>query len=281
MSLRKTVISHFFNEEYLMPWWIEHHKKLFDHGIMIDYNSTDESRRIIEQMAPGWQIIDSRNSEFSAIGCDQEVMEIEKSLPGWKIALNVTEFLCCEDLNELLNQAELAEQTCLQGNGIIMADPLDRQLPDPVASQSLVSQRHYGFFEKDSVLKFLGFPSRGRLLHRRPDGAYHPGRHQTHHVGVVNQPDLLILWFGFSPWNDRTISRKLGIKSRIPEADQRQGLGYHHLVDYQQLEAMRRAEASKARDLRTSPIYRRATGLDLQWTAEGRSLEAPLASQSR
>ena len=259
MPNSKTVIAHFYNEEYLMPWWLSHHRKIFDHGIMIDYNSTDKSRAIIDSLAPHWKVINSRNSEFSALGCDQEVMEIERSIMGWKIALNITEFLCCENIDHLLLRADREHQTCLQSKGVIMADPIELRLPDPVGSQSLVSQRHYGFFEDESVLQFLGFPSRSRLLHKRPDGAYHPGRHQTHHANVASQTDLLVLWFGFSPWNEKTILRKLGIKARIPEIDRRNGLGYHHLVNYEQLETMRRAEAAKARDLRKSPVYDRAT----------------------
>lgn len=259
MVLKKTVISHFYNEEYLLPWWLEHHRRMFDHGIMIDYRSTDESRRIIETYVPDWQILDSRNDEFSAVECDKEVMSIEQSLIGWKIALNTTEFLCCADLDAFLQRAEQRGQTSFQSQGVIMADPLDQVLPDPVRSISLVAQRHFGFFERDSVLNFLGFPSRCRLLHRRHHGAYRPGRHQTDQVDVVVEDELLVLWFGFSPWNEQTISRKLGIKTRIPELDRRMGLGYHHLVDFQQLESMRRAEAIKSRDLRTSSTYQRAT----------------------
>ena len=41
-----TVISHFYNEEYLLPWWLAHHTKLFDHGILINKGSTDRSVEI-------------------------------------------------------------------------------------------------------------------------------------------------------------------------------------------------------------------------------------------
>jgi hypothetical protein len=26
--------------KYLLPWWRPHHRTIFDHGIMINYNST-------------------------------------------------------------------------------------------------------------------------------------------------------------------------------------------------------------------------------------------------
>ena len=89
----KTIISHFYNEEYLLPWWLEHHRKYFDDGIMINYGSTDNSVNIIKEYCPNWKVIDSRNSSFSASSVDEEVMDIESNISGWKIALNTTEFL--------------------------------------------------------------------------------------------------------------------------------------------------------------------------------------------
>ena len=44
----KSIISHFYNEEYLLPWWLNHHKKYFDYGLMIDYNSPDISVEVIK-----------------------------------------------------------------------------------------------------------------------------------------------------------------------------------------------------------------------------------------
>ena len=34
--VRRVVISHFFNEAYLLPWWLKHHREIFDHGVLID-----------------------------------------------------------------------------------------------------------------------------------------------------------------------------------------------------------------------------------------------------
>jgi hypothetical protein len=30
----RLVVSHFFNESYLMPWWLKHHRETFDHGVI-------------------------------------------------------------------------------------------------------------------------------------------------------------------------------------------------------------------------------------------------------
>ena len=91
--MKKTIISHFYNEEYLLPWWLKHHKKYFNHGIMIDYNSTDNSCKIIKSICPNWKIVKTKNKHFDSFVIDREVEEYEKNINGWRICLNTTEFL--------------------------------------------------------------------------------------------------------------------------------------------------------------------------------------------
>ena len=74
----RTVICHFFNEAYLLPWWLPHHIPMFDHGIMIDHGSTDESVEIVQRLAPHWRIVRSRLTMFDAFLTDQEVMSYEQ-----------------------------------------------------------------------------------------------------------------------------------------------------------------------------------------------------------
>ena len=93
MSIRTTIISHIYNEEYLLPFWLNHHKDMVDHGVIIDYRSTDNSLSIIKQTCPTWEIITTRNSCFKASDIDSEVMDIENKIEGIKIVLNTTEFL--------------------------------------------------------------------------------------------------------------------------------------------------------------------------------------------
>ena len=81
MSL--TVISHIFNEEYLLPFWLEYHSQIFDYGIIIDYCSTDSSIEIVKKFCPHWKIIKTKNiidgkPLFDAKLVDDEVIEIEK-----------------------------------------------------------------------------------------------------------------------------------------------------------------------------------------------------------
>ena len=77
--MKPTLVSHFYNEDYLMPWWLEHHKDMFDHGIMIDYSSTDNSVDIIKEICPHWEIRQSRNQFFGAREIDAEVEDINQT----------------------------------------------------------------------------------------------------------------------------------------------------------------------------------------------------------
>jgi hypothetical protein len=91
--MKKNVTLHFYNEEYLLPYWLNHHKKIFDYGVMINYSSTDRSVEIIKEICPHWDIVDSRNKDFGVTGLDQELMEYEAGFDGWRCSLSVTEFL--------------------------------------------------------------------------------------------------------------------------------------------------------------------------------------------
>ena len=91
--MKKTILCHFYNEEYLMPWWLKHHREIFDHGVMIDYHSTDRSVEIIKELCPTWDIITSRNPDFQADNCDAEVNDIERQIDGWKICLCMPEMI--------------------------------------------------------------------------------------------------------------------------------------------------------------------------------------------
>ena len=75
----------------MLPWFLNHHKQIFDHGVMIDYHSTDRSVEIIKSICPAWEIVTSRNNDFQADNIDTEVMEIEKHR-GISVATSVMSF---------------------------------------------------------------------------------------------------------------------------------------------------------------------------------------------
>jgi hypothetical protein len=136
----KTVMTHFYNEEYLLPWWLNHHKKYFDHGIMINYQSSDNSVNLIKEICPTWEIIDTKNDSFGAAEVDKEVMDIEKSLSGWRIVLNTTEFLIGDF--SLLDDANENKDFFIPP--LIMVDCKETEFVEPNPKISLIKQRKNG-----------------------------------------------------------------------------------------------------------------------------------------
>ena len=168
--------SHFYNEAYLLPWWLKHHREIFDHGVLIDYASTDSSADICRDLVPGWEVVQSENAHFSAILCDFEVMKHEQRFASdWKIALNTTEFLMAPELSNFEQYVLKNNFTGLRMPGAIMIDTEPGEVPDP--ERPLVQQKHAGVWEKAfnynsaRIPEGLTFPTRkpavSSLPHRR------------------------------------------------------------------------------------------------------------------
>jgi hypothetical protein len=254
----RTVIMHFFNEEYMLPWWLRHHISMFDHGILIDYASTDRSVEICRKIAPDWRVVRSRNIDFDALAADFEVMQYENELRGWKISLNVTEFLCSPDLSQMETEILNSGLDGVQIESVTMVDNEPHLVPTHEAS--LIAQKHHGFLSKDANVNLVGHfvAGRTRLYHRAAFGAYTPGRHDSHLPNLRHSSsDANVLWYAFSPWQQPFIQRKLQIAERIPERDRRAGFGYQHFLPLAELEAKRFAMLSVTRDLTELPSLRR------------------------
>lgn len=254
--MTSTLISHFYNEEYMLPWWLRHHTSLFDHGILIDNGSTDRSVEICRELAPTWDVIPSRNLHFSAASCDLEVMCLERQVSGWKMALNTTEFFCCRDMTLFLWALENSDRAGAFVRGVIMADRPETADVPPDPEFSLVGQRHDGYFEDEFLVAEGAFRKRSRLIHRRRYGAYSLGRHHSCIRDVAfHPPGALVLWFGFSPWTAEMRDRKLHVQDRMSQADMAQGRGAQHFIDPIRLDEMWSAEATRATDLRERSAY--------------------------
>jgi hypothetical protein len=134
------LVSHFFNEAMLLPYWIQHHAPMFDKVVLIDYHSTDASRDIIRREAPSsWRVMQSQNPLLNPAEQDSLVMSIESTFPGhWRIALTTTEFLVHPALREHLASVESSTSSVLRFRSFEMvgsdSQPLTR-------FASLVKQR--------------------------------------------------------------------------------------------------------------------------------------------
>lgn len=231
-----TIITHFYNEEYLLPWWIKHHRNLFDNGIMINYASTDRSVEICKELCPeNWTIVDSKNEFFEAEAVDQEVKNYEATVKGYKIALNTTEFLFTpKPISEIINGRE-EESTIFRTYGVCMVDNFSDELPS--YDKHLFEQKHHGMIRDYQAYDMnSGYQQNhyntlfGRLLHNHECGPYTSGRHPYNvESSCVHLNNVFILKYKFSPWNDFTKKRIQQFKSKIPKVDSDQGRGTQHL----------------------------------------------------
>ena len=256
------IISHFHNEEYLMPYWLAHHLPMFDHGVLIDYDSTDDSVAIIRKLAPEWEVRRSRNRDFASQPVDDEVMDIEREFGGWKTAANTTEFIC-GDIIALTESLDAHGFDAVQLRPIVMVDPPEMYDVELDPDEALIKQRHYGFAQARhvnsqprSLAQPFGLHYRSRLLHRHPDGAYTLGRHGTEHVNVVGYPDnVTILWFAYAPMTPEFRDRKISTHARIPASEAWRGFDPAFVYDEAQVIADWEAELPRVVDLRTLPEY--------------------------
>jgi hypothetical protein len=241
-----TLISHFYNEEYLLPFWIKHHKPLFDNAVLIDHGSTDNSRKIIEHLAPEWKVINSDLEEFDPLLTDFEVQCTERTVDGWKIVLNTSEFLA-GDLKGVISECNTSGVKAVIPKARIMIDAYPNNELD--LDKPLLTQKPYGvddgvlydilfrghlFTKLIKLIHNLGWKERGRsrLLHSHPIGGYTVGRHNWIHPAKKTNK-ITICWFGYSPWNNKFISRKRSFANKLPKENL--NLGYQHRANQAQL----------------------------------------------
>jgi hypothetical protein len=244
--MRKTLLCHFYNEEWLLPFWLKHHREIFDHGILINYRSTDRSVDIIRELCPTWEIRDSRNPNFNADPVDSEIVDVERDISGWSLALNIPEFLIgnYSHMDDDPNPKEiLAHQyTFVDMERGDEPKTLDNTIP-------LYQQRTWGFggYEADweKFLKVsIGSPTRSpRCIHNRPIGYPTMGRHYWGKEGTHN--DLFIFYYANASLEEASIKRRMQIQTQVPG-----GGSSHNFTLEQLMDRFRKEHQPMSRDLR-------------------------------
>jgi len=217
MTIKSTLITNIFNEEYLLPFWLTHHKNVFDELIVIDYNSTDKSVDICIKIWPECKIIKTRNRYYEAVEIDREFMDIENTLDGIKMVLNTTEFLFCENSIKELFKDELTPISF----DVIVLSPYSK-------NNYIINTNHELFnnlFNDDVVFHCDRWT---RQIHSFSNGNYTIGRHSTSNICTPTNK-AYIIWMGFYPMNELLMKRKLQIKQNIPQGDVEKGYGIQHL----------------------------------------------------
>jgi len=246
--VKKTLVSHFYNEAWLLPHWLKHHREIFDHGIMIDYRSTDRSCEIIRELCPTWEIRLTRNADFSASSVDSEVAEIERTIEGWRTTLNTTEFLIgnYDHLNDDPNPRQIFVEQYM------FVDMERRDEPYYLTSDlPLYKQRWHGYGpEKWDHTKTQAYGSvtrPARSVHNHAidynaDGGT-LGRHFWNQKATY--PDLAIFYYGYASLEEGSIKRKMQIQTQIPSG----GTNHHFNLD-QLMDRFKREQQPLSSDIR-------------------------------
>jgi hypothetical protein len=210
-----TLISHVYNEEFLLPFFIEHHYDKFDEGIILDYGSSDASLRILKKLAPRWSIIDCSGEAFDALKLDSLVHSIEEKIIDTCLVLTITEFF-------------VGDPRFVTKGMVLPSYSLLRSKEDPEIE---AGQKFHEVY-KNGISPFQLarqthsiWPTRkmGRKI-RTTREKYPVGRH----FDVLGQTPFLIYRVANCLASEEMIARRLQIQERIPLSDVILGFGVQH-----------------------------------------------------
>jgi len=272
-------ISHFYNEELLIPYWFNHHKNLFDELILVDYHSTDNSRAMLEGMCAvqrdrgkNWRVVTTQYDRFQAATNDAEVMYYEAQLETeWKLALNTTEFVWDVKFKETLERLgnsynyDRLNISAFGMRSFVMVDKAEQEVDD----RPLWMHRHNGFWDGGLDWRNVN-PTvrRWRYVHKEAHGHYHTGRHGTY-LPHINLNGMSLLWMGYSPW-PQCKARKLQIKSKMAESDIAARLGFEHLMTSEDLDHKYQEYLNMSYDLREVEDFKSQYDLYCNQYVEGK-----------
>jgi len=243
---KMTVISHVYNEEYLIPFWLKHTARIFDHGIIVDYCSTDRTREIIKEICPTWEVITTKNlnpdgsPNYHPELADIEINEIEKTIKGFKVCLTATEFLMFQTSKEEFIKS-LQKGLYYHIHSFTVMTEKDNNYPNNTKE----------FFD-DMTLVDDAYYRGHRILHSDPMLNYCIGRH-WHNGGTpetnVYCQNCFLLFIRCYPNNVEMYKRKIQIQRNIPKAAMDVGLATYHKTTMEGLVNLYKEEFAKMKDI--------------------------------
>jgi hypothetical protein len=173
---------------------------------------------------------------------DSEVAGYENSFDNhhWRLALTTTEFLFTVGLRRKENATFDKPDTAIRIPSLTVVDREDSAKNDK--SQSLLRQKNLFYFQ-DGASGILSDEEEryvnnhyNRFMHTVRDfgNPYHVGRHEFRHAS--SPKNMHILKYVYGPFPE-FYSRKLQIKTRMPESDKQFNFGHQHFIEYDQLDA--------------------------------------------
>lgn len=251
--IKLNVVVGTYNEEFMLNHWLKHHKNIFDHGIVLDYKSTDSTLDLIKTIVPNWEVITAKNYQyFDAEINDKEIMECEEKLNGWKICLNTTEFIVCSDFREKVQKLDNTNYDMVRLFGYQINDTVEEKLNKTFNNnKSIITQRYHGFPD----------PWRHRILHKKNHGHYYVGRHfdtpknkkspyvkdYPDHIPIMH--NMILFWYRFAPFYPQ-LKRKIQASPRIPERDKKLGYSWNHIdLNEKKIEERWAKEVPKCKNL--------------------------------
>ena len=247
MPRRKLMlITSFYNEELLLPYFILHHAHMFDHAILIDYQSNDKSIEIINNLAPpSWRVVASSTGTLYTAGNpgnDGDMMFYESMYPNdWKITLTITEFLIHPNLKRdlyrldaqlgLVRHCLIFPAVIIVGNETValkkyVSLPLQRSAYALVGENNDIQNRQYMFppgYVPFNTKEFMY----SRFMHvgfHVNEYFYTSGRHAmsfpteiADSIKIYEVQGGFIMKYLLSPWPE-SIPRKVQIRKNIPKS---------------------------------------------------------------
>jgi hypothetical protein len=266
----KIVLLSTFKEEYMLQWWLPHHAKKFDFGVIADFNYNendgDKTYELFKKYVPNWAYAKVMKPEVSNREWDIILQNIENDIyrqfpNSWVTCLNPTEFLI-GDLSTI--------DSCEPNSNVLipchlMIDQPSDEGVEPDVNLPLLQQRTHGihytndfphpfegktsqkFYEDEKRLAAEGVQLRDKVVHNirwmRSIHNYNLNYLSDSHFGVGRHfwdannysKDLAICHMNLSPYTDTFINRKLNVQTRLTQEDHMTQRGIHHRVDREKL----------------------------------------------